>query len=628
MKKFVTQVLACTLALVFSADRLVAQNLVPNPGFEQYATCPFSLNGGVNAWESPASFSTPDYFNSCSQSAEVGVPNNAFGYQYPHNGRGMMGIITWQGTYNNGSFTNVSSEYIQAKLVQPLQAGKNYCVTFFVNNAVNPNSPFVTRNYLALDQVGIHFSANKIQNTTDRTLSLPYHVMNTTGRYISDTAAWTKISTLYTANGTEQWMTIGVFTNGLPPSYVMLDPSSTKSLYHNYLFIDDVSVEMIKPNDTVFSGRDTSYCDPNAMPMALKSKRNDGVYNWNTGGTDQTLTIAKPGTYWCATYTDCRWYIDTVHIKYNPKGYLNLPNETINCNNSPVVLKPDGIFKTYRWSNNAITDSIIADKPGKYYLTVTGDCGTQTDTVNVYIQEPTPAPLATDTTICERAGEPALHVEGVNLGWYTSIFSEEKHEKQPKVNTGLLGTRTFYVTQTIGKCESEKVPVNTYIKYTPKNVLDRKSEMCEKRPDTLGKQLPDVIYRWNTGYNYCCMVPGQPGRYYVTMSNECGAHTDTVNVEFSLCDTCILVPNAFTPNDDGRNDIFQALISCPVTDYYMRVYNRWGNLVFETNKLEEGWDGWKNNTQCDMGMYMYMISYRARSTGKPKLQSGTVLLIK
>lgn len=628
MKKFVTLVLACTAAFAFSACHLFAQNLVPNPGFEQYTVCPFTLYGGLNDWSSPSTFSTPDYFNTCATSAEVGIPQNAFGYQYPHGGKAMMGIITWQATHNNGSFSQQSSEYIQAKLTQRLQAGKNYCVTFFVNNAINPNaSPSFDRNYIAVDQVGVHFSANKVQSTAV-TLGLPYHIMNTTGRYITDTAGWTKISTLYTANGTEQWMTIGVFSNGVPPSHILLDPSSTKSKYHNYLYIDDVSVEMIKPNDTVFSGRDTSYCNPQAMPMTLKSKRNDGVYKWNTGGTDQGLTITKPGSYWCATYTDCRWYIDTINIKYTPNGYLDLPKEAVNCNNSPVVLKPEGKFKTYRWSTNATTDSIVIEKPGKYYLTVTGDCGTQTDTVQVYIQGPTPAPAKLDTTICAGAGEPAINIAGNDIGWYTSVFSMERLEKQPKINTGLLGTRTFYITETIGKCESEKVPIKAYIKYTPKAELERRAEMCEKRPDTLGKQLPDVVYRWSNGYNYCCIIPNQQGKHFVTVSNECGTHTDTVNVEFSLCDTCIHLPNAFTPNNDGRNDVFKALISCPVTDFHMSIYNRWGNLVFETDILDEGWDGYRDFTACDMGTYVYMISYRARSTNKPKLQSGTVLLIK
>ena len=83
----------------------------------------------------------------------------------------------------------------------------------------------------------------------------------------------------------------------------------------------------------------------------------------------------------------------------------------------------------------------------------------------------------------------------------------------------------------------------------------------------------------------------------------------------------IVVPNAFSPNNDGVNDIFYAqgvfiqnLTGKPPIDYMLRIFDRWGSLLFETNDFNKGWDGNYNERACDVGVYVYEL----RATGYNK----------
>jgi gliding motility-associated-like protein len=110
----------------------------------------------------------------------------------------------------------------------------------------------------------------------------------------------------------------------------------------------------------------------------------------------------------------------------------------------------------------------------------------------------------------------------------------------------------------------------------------------------------------------------------VTTGNGCTASAkETVNVFYDL-----LMPNAFTPNGDGRNDLFRIPPSVPVTVIRFSVYNRWGGLVFTTGNSSAGWDGRSGNTPQPAGAYVWMIEYFDPLTRKPAKKNGTVELVR
>lgn len=138
-----------------------------------------------------------------------------------------------------------------------------------------------------------------------------------------------------------------------------------------------------------------------------------------------------------------------------------------------------------------------------------------------------------------------------------------------------------------------------------------------------------VKYSWNTkteDVTQDIYVRG-PGEYSVTADlNGCTA-SDTIKVEK---DCYIDIPNVFTPNGDGRGDYFlpRQLLSRSVTAFEMQIYNRWGEIVFETNSLNgRGWDGKYGGDDQPTGVYIYTINV-SFANGITERYQGNVTLIR
>ena len=95
----------------------------------------------------------------------------------------------------------------------------------------------------------------------------------------------------------------------------------------------------------------------------------------------------------------------------------------------------------------------------------------------------------------------------------------------------------------------------------------------------------------------------------------------------TVIDSNVTIPSGFTPNDDGKNDVFRPvnLRFQKLIDF--RVYNRWGVEVFHSTDLNKGWDGTFNGEKCDLGVYFYSVIV-AMPDGTQKTISGDVTLIR
>lgn len=133
-------------------------------------------------------------------------------------------------------------------------------------------------------------------------------------------------------------------------------------------------------------------------------------------------------------------------------------------------------------------------------------------------------------------------------------------------------------------------------------------------------------YSWQDGSTLSHYIVRQPGFYSVTVSDSCGFAQSTILVKGNTCDAYF--PNAFTPNNDGKNDQFKVLNARNIKDYYMVVYNRWGEKVFETNDFKKGWNGNYKGQLQETGLYVWLCEYN-KSTNPTKIKvRGTVLLMK
>jgi gliding motility-associated-like protein len=117
-------------------------------------------------------------------------------------------------------------------------------------------------------------------------------------------------------------------------------------------------------------------------------------------------------------------------------------------------------------------------------------------------------------------------------------------------------------------------------------------------------------------------------QYKVLMINENGCQDSAyVTVRVFRTNPQIFVPSAFTPNGDGKNDVFRPIAVGITNIEYFRVYNRWGQLVFSTTTNESGWDGRIAGKDQGSGTFVWVVK-ATDFTGKAVFAKGTVTLIR
>lgn len=156
--------------------------------------------------------------------------------------------------------------------------------------------------------------------------------------------------------------------------------------------------------------------------------------------------------------------------------------------------------------------------------------------------------------------------------------------------------------------------------------------LCEQTSHLFVAPVCDSCsFEWNTGSHSGSMEVNQQGTYWLSVKNNNGCTSwDTVEVSIVKCECDFYVPNAFTPNDDGLNELFKPLYHCDMEDYTMKVFNRWGQLVFATDNKTYGWNAKFNNSAVPSGIYLYVFNYRPLIKGKLNdciTKSGTVAVI-
>ena len=215
-----------------------AQNLVPNPSFEIYTSCPDGNSYWPNEvnlatpWYNPTKFS-PDYYDSCFASVStVGVPYNFTGYQYAHTGHAYVGCCM----YGSSSGYPSIREYVQVQLLDSLTQNRKYCVNFYVDLSLGNPPPYG----YAITEIGLLFSNNAIIQTNYNYLNYSAQVTSPVGIFITDTANWIQISGTYTALGGEKFITIGNFKNDSATD--TLSYAAYGQQKGAYYYIDDVSI--------------------------------------------------------------------------------------------------------------------------------------------------------------------------------------------------------------------------------------------------------------------------------------------------------------------------------------------------------------------------------------------------
>jgi len=162
--------------------------------------------------------------------------------------------------------------------------------------------------------------------------------------------------------------------------------------------------------------------------------------------------------------------------------------------------------------------------------------------------------------------------------------------------------------------------------------LGNDTVLCIGETLSLNATTPYSTYQWQDGSTNPILKVFREGAYWVKITDSCGSITDTINVKYKNCfngnSNCnIQLPNAFTPNNDGTNDKFPPVFNCDFSNYELKIFNRWGEQIFQTNSQTKSWDGHCKGVLQPIGVYIYTLTYRL-SSGDRKTKSGTVTLLR
>ncbi len=194
------------------------------------------------------------------------------------------------------------------------------------------------------------------------------------------------------------------------------------------------------------------------------------------------------------------------------------------------------------------------------------------------------------------------------------------------------GTFTIKFTGHYRVCPDTSYKKDIIVKPFPKVDLGRDTVMCPNAGPIMitnraGNSFTDVSWKWNTGDSTAFIMAKEPGIYSVTGTMDGCSSSDEIEV---MKDCYIDIPNSFTPNNDGGNDYFfpRQFLSKSVVMFRMQIYNRWGQIIFETtNTNGRGWDGKYNDKPQPEGVYVYVIDV-AFANGVKEHYTGNVTLLR
>ncbi|MBI1223350.1 MAG: PKD domain-containing protein [Bacteroidetes bacterium] len=162
--------------------------------------------------------------------------------------------------------------------------------------------------------------------------------------------------------------------------------------------------------------------------------------------------------------------------------------------------------------------------------------------------------------------------------------------------------------------------VDTSIQYTlvyPTPVADLGPDtiICMNEYLTYDVTFWNSTYLWHDGSTGPLYPAKNTGHYSVTVTNVCGSAHDEVDVEFQDIDCRVMIPTAFTPNNDGTNDYYKPVMDGVLSmNYY--IYNRWGQIIYEGTESDSGWDGTKGGVPVQMDVYLVHVVYTFREGTK------------
>ncbi len=322
------------------------------------------------------------------------------------------------------------------------------------------------------------------------------------------------------------------------------------------------------------------------------------------------------------------------------------------CEGDNIVLaSSESLAARVEWSpalylddSSSLSPTLTPKATTTYTITVVTDQGcTASDNVAVTVINKVMVSLDAFRELCY--GESVqLNVDilqagnqGVNYVWNPINFFNEQNTPNPILTPDT--TRTYTLIAYSGSCIPDTQNVTVVVNPLPVLAEVEARNVVEGTPMSLN--IPVLVgsantYSWTPSYNLSCsdcerpsLVANQTENYSLLITDEKGCQdesTITINV-IGRCGDDIFVPNTFTPNRDGNNDVLRVRGLTDNGLKIFRVFDRWGNLVYESNDINEGWNGIYNGKLLDPGVFVYYFE-AVCTNGLSVTRQGNVTLMK
>ena len=377
---------------------------------------------------------------------------------------------------------------------------------------------------------------------------------------------------------------------------------------------------------------------------SVNNQRNNSIAVDVSAGTGITADPKGPNVYFTGNiqgYNQCLFGTDTVNgigeiIGFTGKWTCgtcnvvpNLTGLTSVCNGQTITLVASGGLN-YVWSTGNTGDSLTFSPSASkyYYVAITNDSCTRNDSIDITVH-PVPTPTISNAqTICE-GNSAALSASG-GLAYFWSPATGLNSNAVANPIASPAATTNYTVTVSNGFCEA---PDSTTIYVNPYPAI----LACCDTAIAPGQSVQlnssgGGTYSWQTSSGLSCTNCSNPvasplvsTTYTLTITSDSGCSVSrTITIDVNCGE--VFIPDAFSPNGDGKNDVLYVRGDCIKTLSFM-IFDRWGNRLFETTDKYIGWNGEYKGQPMNTGTYVYYVS-ATNYDGTSFTKKGNVELVR
>lgn len=342
-------------------------------------------------------------------------------------------------------------------------------------------------------------------------------------------------------------------------------------------------------------------------------------YLWNTSDTTSSIWITSSGTF-SLLVTDINGCsaADTVGITQSPPIVVDLGNDTTICEGDSITLITPLSFITYLWSDGSSGNTLVISQAGTYSVIVTdiNNC-TASDSLNLILN---PLPVTSLPAFVTCLTDSIVLDAGIGADsylWSNGSTLQTIHVTQ---------TGVYSVTITLDGCFAFDSTFVTLI--SPANLSLNDTTICEGNGLHISVLSGFDSYLWNTGATSPFIDVNQPGTYWVSVESCGSIWQDTMQVIMLASINNAIVPNVFTPNGDGLNDVYSIVnLTEPPSVFELLIYDRWGLLVYSSDNYLDGWNGTIGSANVTEGVYYYILNMES-TCGEAVQKNGFLTLFR